>query len=136
MDLLSQKICDELPRGTVFGVSQREKIHRFAQLAIYCCMPCWAPRRNAASPPFNDLELLQFMYKLYKYKAVEKCVANSAMKAITKYLWYLTEEMIPLSCFSPHASVVEKEKMVETLLEKEARSSDLAVGLANHGFQN
>ena len=39
MDLLSQKICDELPRGTVFGVSQREKIHRFAQFAVYSWTP-------------------------------------------------------------------------------------------------
>ena len=61
MDLLSQKICDELPRGTVFGVSQREKIHRFAQFAVYCYLPWRTRSRNAASAPFNDLELLQLV---------------------------------------------------------------------------
>ena len=46
-------------------------------------------------------------------------MASSASKKLKLYLWYLTEEMVPLSLFDYHVEDSEKRKIADTLLKVE-----------------
>ncbi|KAJ8395381.1 hypothetical protein AAFF_G00033660 [Aldrovandia affinis] len=58
--------------------------------------------------------------------------AASAIKALERYLWYLTGEMPPLDLFSTKVPVGERRTLADAILE---HSCDLALALASESFQ-
>jgi len=63
----------------------------------------------------NDLRLSED-FLLYQHQVVDSSVSNSAVKAFSRHLWYLTLEMVPLSLFSWKLNEVEKLELVDCLL--------------------
>ena len=53
------------------------------------------------------------------FRVVNKKVSESALKALDRHLWYLTEELVVLAIFSSKVSLEEKEKMANKLMELE-----------------
>ncbi len=58
MDLLGDKIINELPKGSIFCRNQRNLIHRFVTFIIYCYVPWWLTAPISSSTPENDLHLI------------------------------------------------------------------------------
>ena len=57
--------------------------------------------------PWNDLS----PYKcLLEYKDINAGISASTVKALNRHLWYLTEEMIPLSLFSEIVPTQERQE--------------------------
>ena len=112
LDLLSKKIIDELPKGSVFGSGKQEKVKRFVQFFIFCYVPWWLTAPVLAAAPSNDILLIN---SLIHYRKIDKLCADAAMKAFSRHMWYLTEELVPLGLFCGNVSVEVKEKMVKRL---------------------
>jgi len=53
---------------------------------------------------------------LFQHQAVDSSVSNSAVKAFSRHLRYLTLEMVPLSSFSCKLNEVEKLELADFLL--------------------
>jgi len=53
---------------------------------------------------------------LHQHKAVDSSVSNSAVKAFSRHLWYLTLEMVPLSLFTYKLNEMEKLELADSLL--------------------
>ena len=120
--LYSIKICllekhiETLPPGTVVSSAQQaSKIRSFANFATLIYSQWWLTCPSAVDAPWNDLELYK---NLSHYSLYDKHVSNSALKALRRHLWYLTEEMIPLALFSDVAPAEEKRTIAKRLLEK------------------
>ena len=96
LELLSSKAMEELPKGSIFAIGQREKVHRFVQFAVHCYLPWWVRCRSAASAALNDLKLLK---AINDFKKQDQLVADAALSAFKNHLWYLTEELVPLAFF-------------------------------------
>lgn len=60
------------------------------------------------------------MQELILYRNINSCVSQSALKKMSSHLWYLNEELTPLSLFDDSLSVSVKEKMVEAMKNRES----------------
>ena len=113
IDLLSIKIDTELPKGTIFsGCQQKDKIHRFVIFVVYVYVPWWLTAPFSASAPSNDLSMMQ---SLYHFKNIDSIAANATLKSLKNHIWYLTEELVPLSLFSPEVVNEEKAQIAQKL---------------------
>lgn len=63
---------------------------------------------NLFEATINDLE---FLKELERYREVDEFVANVALTALKRHLYYLSDEFIPISLFSKHLSNGDKEIM-------------------------
>ena len=113
MILLASKIA-ELPKGSIFARGQLPKLQRFVQFVIFCYVPWWLTSPVPSSAPKNDQLLLN---SLIEYKDLDSSVADVALKAFGKHLWYLTEELVPLAFFSSTVDASVKAKMARKLME-------------------
>lgn len=113
MDLLNKSIVQNLPKGTVFGVGQQQKIKRFVKFVMNCYIPWWLTAPLPSAAPLNDL---RFINNLIEYRKIDKPCADAALKAFSLHLWYLTEELTPLALFCNQVPCDTKLKMVEKLL--------------------
>ena len=113
IDLLSNKIETEFPKGTVFsGRNQKDNIHRFVMFVVYVYVPWWLTAPFSSSAPSNDLSLIK---SLYHFKDIDSVAASAALKSLKNHMWYLTEELVPLSLFSPLVPNEEKTEIAEKL---------------------
>jgi len=62
---------------------------------------------------------------LCQHQAVDSSVSNSAVKAFSCHLWYLTLEMVPRSLFSCKLNEVEKPELADCLLALNTSMSGL-----------
>ena len=75
-------------------------------------VPVWFSCSDAISAPYNDLLLLK---KLELYKGVDARLAESALKALKRHLWYLSEQLVGLSILCDDVPDMTKSAMVENL---------------------
>ena len=120
--LCSIKICllekhiETLPPGTVVSSAQQaSKIRSFTNFATFIYSQWWLTCPSAADALWNDLELYK---NLSHYSLYDKHVSNSALKALRRHLWYLTEEMVPLAPFCDVTPSEEKRTIFKGLLKK------------------
>ena len=73
------------------------------------------------APPFADLNLMQ---TLHKYSKIDPIEASIVLKKLKLHLWYLTEEMVPLSLFDYHVEDSEKRKIADSPM-KVKESADI-----------
>ena len=96
MYLLSDKITSELPKDTIFTPYQIERIGRFVKFVSLIYIKWWVKCPVSVDSPINDLAFLTSI------RSYSDCVISSAAeKAMQNHMWYLTEELVPLSLFSP-----------------------------------
>ena len=94
--LLSNQI-NELSAGRILGKEQLLKLFEFVKFVVYTYIPWWLCAPVPAAAPANDLKLIN---DLEWYKENENVdMAESALKAMNRHTWYLTEELIPLALF-------------------------------------
>ena len=118
--MLSTKIDTELPKNAVFTARQLTALERFVKFVVYCYVPWWLTSPVPSHAPSNDLALLK---ALKEYEVIDSVAANTALKAFSNHLWYLTQELVPLSLFCSSVNNEAKEEMREKLLQKNAKPS-------------
>ena len=105
MCFLGQKNIHKLLKGTVFFFNQQDRA---------CCFllcPLVATASDASTTPGN----LLLLKTLFNYNSIDATCASAAIKALTLYMWYLTEELVPLALFSSGINPYIKQKMVGKL---------------------
>lgn len=89
-------------------------LERFCLFVALIYTKFWNQSPNAADAPFNDLQLMK---ELNVYRQIDDDIAESALRAIQRHLWYLSEDLILLSLFSEKVSNDEKDLMVLLLIQ-------------------
>lgn len=59
---------------------------------------------------------------LSEYNRINKVVSDTAVSAMKRHLWYLSQELTPLGLFSDSVSLDVKQKMVARLMESDIHS--------------
>lgn len=116
MVLLSKQIPKELG---VFAAGQLSKLQRFVRFILLVYVPWWITCTHPADAPVNDLQLLR---SIQSYN--DEVISTSALKAFRNHLWYLTEELVPLSLFSKLVTTEDKQGMLNKLLSDGMRKSN------------
>ena len=101
---------------TIFPKEQVLKIKVFVEFVVYCYVPWWITASHTASSPQNDLQMIN---DFALYEAIHPKIANTAKKALSLHLWYLTEEVLPLSLFSNSLDNETKEEIIKVMLATE-----------------
>ncbi|CAL4178542.1 unnamed protein product [Meganyctiphanes norvegica] len=110
--MVKMMTIDELPKGSVFCSGQQEKIKQFVQFFKFCYVPWWLTAPVSAAAPSNDILLIN---SLIHYRNLDRLCADATMKAFSRHMWYLTEELVPLVLFCGNVRVEAKEEMVKRL---------------------
>ena len=72
---------------------------------------------------------LEFIHDLIDYREVDLEVADVALNKLTNHRWYLTQEIVPFSLFSKHASMTDSVKEeVAAALHASEKPNKLRVG--------
>ena len=93
---------------SIFDTTCLNKLNFFVHFSINCYIPYWINCTVASAGPDNDLDLIK---TLQSYKSTDEKCPNSALSAINRHLWYLVEELVPLSLFDDDTSQSIKAKM-------------------------
>ena len=118
--LYSIKIClfydqiKSLPKGSTVGSeTQLCKLKDFVTFVCHVYCDWWLQCQSARRAPFLDLCL----YKtLLKYETVNSVIAKSALRALNRHLWYLTQEMVVLALFDSNVPNKDRQDMADRLL--------------------
>lgn len=86
----------------------------FCLFATLIYVRYWFTCTKASDAAYNDLD---FIKNMHEYLTISENVANVALAAISRHLWYIGGELVVLSLFSDKVPVEIKAKMQETLLE-------------------
>ena len=89
-------------------------LSRFCKFTLLFYMKMWLSCTNTIDAPFNDLE---FYKETLIYKKFDNDVAVAALETFNRHLWYLTEEMFPLSLFSDRVSDRNESKIAKLILK-------------------
>lgn len=89
-----------------------QAIKRICIFTVTLYVKAWFTAPMACDAPYNDLCLLQHIELFY---AVDSQIAEVALKKITHHMWYLSEDLTPLSLFSDKVSANEKRMIVAAL---------------------
>ena len=92
-----------------------QKLHRFCLFTSLFYVKVWLTSSNAIDAPINNL---QFWKNMQMFKKIDPGVAEAALIAQTRHLWYLSEEVAPFALFSGSVSTHEKKKIASTILKK------------------
>lgn len=130
MVLLGSQI-QKLPEGTVFeeGTTREslQKLTSFVQFVVFCYVPWWITSPNASCAPANDIKLIQ---SLQRYSTVHCDISEAARKAFNRHLWYLTEELAPLTLFNHSIDDATKEQLRKKLMNQK---NSLPAETSRHG---
>ena len=111
---LLQTHIEELDPGTVTTRQQTPKLRHFIDFVAFRYAPWWMMCSVPVNTPRNDFNL----YKNFlRYGKVHKDVSKSAKKALSRHLWYLTSEMVPLGIFCDFVPDAEKSQMAQNYVK-------------------
>ena len=105
-------------RGTPCELSA-ERQNGLREVCIFILLfyvQCWFKATDAVAAPRTNLELVK---QHLLHRTVNKEVANSALNKLLGHLWYLSEELVPLSLFDPAVPLSVKGKLAKNMKVKE-----------------
>lgn len=117
--IYSIKIClfqhqiQELPAGTITTHQQVLKIRNFVNFVTLVYSSWWMTCTSVFDAPWNDL---QFFHLLIKYSVINSEISESAIKAFTNHLWYVTEETVPLALWSDKVPEADRRVLADSML--------------------
>ena len=121
-----------LPPGTITSHHQVPKVRAFATFVTHVYIIWWLTCKQTVDSPWNDLQLYQC---LLAYESVDKLIANSAIRALNRHLWYLTAKMVPLALYSTRVPFSERQALADAMLQfRPPSASDLQAPV--HQFGN
>ena len=104
---------DKRANTKILSRGQLPKVERFLRFVMYVYLPWWLTAPVASGAPANDLDLIN---KLLRCREVDYAMVKKVMDKLKNHLWYLVEEMVPLSLFSPIVSEDMKDRIVKNML--------------------
>lgn len=90
----------------------RNNLERFCMFVSLLYVRHWNRSTILFDAPLNDL---CFLKEIKEYSLIDKSIANVAMDAMKRHLYYMGEELSPLSLFSNKVSTVDKNAIKEKL---------------------
>ena len=130
--VLLSKQLEIFSKGEVLHPGQLGKIEVFVDFVVYCYVPWWITCSHTSSAPINDITLLK---SFMEYKSIHLGVATTATRAFESHLWYLTEELVPLSLFSDSIDEPCKEQLKDKMITcRGTASSDINSKRRGHAF--
>ena len=108
---------------------QLNKLEVFLKFVMYAYLPWWITATVPESAPCHDLNLIN---SILQFKEINQRAAKGALKGIGNHLWYLTEELLPLSLFSNNVLEDTKAKIAKTILSSGPEAKSIRTG-ASHG---
>lgn len=90
----------------------KHNLKRFAMFCALMYVRYWNESSILFDAPMNDLSFLQ---DLQTYQLIDEEVAAVAMSALNRHLYYMSEELSPLSLFSDKASIQQKNLIAQKL---------------------
>lgn len=84
-------------------------LERFCIFVALIYTKHWNRCSNSVDAPFNDLQLMK---ELDEYIEIDEEIANVALAAHKRHLWYLSDELVVLALFSNKVTIEEKANMV------------------------
>lgn len=119
-------------KGLVLMPGQLEKVKMFVDFVVYCYVPWWLTCSQTASAPVNDII---FLNSIIAYKSVNEGIATTALKAMQSHLWYLTQELTPISLFSDALNEDDKERVRAKMISwREETTSENNSQRRGHAF--
>lgn len=92
----------------------KENLERFCIFVSMKYVRYWNKSSILFDAAVNDLN---FIKEIESYKLIDPSVANVAMLAMKRHLYYMSEELIPLALFSEKIPTIEKNLMREKMNE-------------------
>lgn len=86
-----------------------DSLERFCLFVALVYTKHWNRCTSAIDAPHNDLQLLK---EIDEYEEIDFEIANAALRAHKRHLWYLSDELIILSLFSDKVSNEDKANMI------------------------
>jgi len=87
-------------------------LRRFVMFALIIYIRAWYSAPDFVASPRHDVELLK---KMWAFKSVDKGVSHAAIRAFSRHLWYISEELVGLAFFDEQVTVEEKQLMVNAM---------------------
>lgn len=94
----------------------KKNLERFCVFVSLIYIRYWNRASILFESPSNDLKLLQ---DIQKYRVIDKSVADIASTALNRHLYYMGEELAPLSLFSEKLETAEKKEIRQKLINME-----------------
>lgn len=92
----------------------RDELPRFCLFLALIYVRYWNRTNMLFNAGINDLK---FMQDLEEFATIDQEISNLAIAALSRHLYYLSEEMIVLLLFSDKLSAAEKNQLAGRLLE-------------------
>lgn len=89
-----------------------ELLERFCIFGALIYVKHWNRCSNPVDAPFNDLVLMK---EIDEYKQIDEEIADVALQAHKRHLWYLSDELVVLSLFCDKVSSEEKLLMQQMI---------------------
>lgn len=93
----------------------------YTRFVLFCALyyvPWWLVASKGIDAPIHDLE---FWNAMQSYKKGDPDVADAAITALERHLWYLTEEMAPISLFSDKLTNADKSAIAKEILKQKGK---------------
>lgn len=92
----------------------KENLEKFSMFVSMLYIRFWNRSSILFDAAVNDFN---FIKEIESYKLIDPAVANVAMLAMKRHLYYMSEELIPLALFSEKIPNVEKNEMRQKMYE-------------------
>ena len=93
-----------------------EKLQSFGDFVAISYSSFWFLSPLASEAAYNDLMFYKTMLK-YQSSSTLGNIAHNAAKALSRHLWYLTEELIPFALCSKQLASEEKEVLARRMFQ-------------------
>ena len=104
---------DNVTMEIEFDDEYKASLSRFVKFSSLVYVPYFMLSSIGADAPFNDLELFKL---LNKYKGIDSEVAEIAIAAMKRHLFYLTQENVVLVLFSNRLDDDQKSRIASRML--------------------
>ena len=108
-----------------FEDGELEKFERFVTFCALFYVPHWLTTPLGVDAPSNDLK---FWKDMQQFRAEDQAVADVALCALDRHLWYATEECAALSVFSSKVSDTEKAQIAKEILRRKSKYNENDLG--------
>lgn len=117
-----------------------DSLERFCMFTALIYTKHWNRCSNAVDAAYNDLELWK---ELDEYREIDIEIANAALRAHQRHLWYLSDELVVMSLFSEKVSNAVKWNMstqmarhVEERTENSIKYTEAIDDIQNYELHN
>ena len=114
MALLEEQI-KQLSPNKMYTRHRPPKIKQFLDFIVHIYVPWWFTCSISAAAPCNDLLLIK---NLNRYMDVNNNVAQAALKAFKRHLWYLVLDLVPLALFDNNLQSEQKQLLANAILQQ------------------